>query len=126
MYATKEENQLIDRFILYPMLLTILNRDLLIFQKAPLKFTQPYVLWIEAKMREITQELHRTRIEMKKRNIKVTFHRYHEDTSEYNVFVRGYHEIIKYSNFHLRNQAELSLQKLFLGLNWQERNTKSS
>ncbi|MCF6136767.1 hypothetical protein [Pseudalkalibacillus berkeleyi] len=116
MYATKEESLLIDRFILYPMLLTILNRDLQVFQQAPFKFTQPYVLWIEDRMREITEELHQMRREMKSKNIKVSFHRIYQDTSEYNIIVRGYHEVIKYSNFHLRNQAELALQRLFLGL----------
>ncbi|MGM7700821.1 hypothetical protein ACSVDE_03790 [Pseudalkalibacillus sp. Hm43] len=121
MYATKEESLLIDRFILYPMLLTILNRDLQIFQRAPFKFTQPYILWIEEKMREITQELHQIRKEMRAKNIKVSFHRVYEDTSEYHVIVRGYDEVIKYSNFHLRNQAELTLQRLFLGLPWRRR-----
>lgn len=116
MYATKEESLLIDRFILYPMLLTILNRDLQVFQQSPFKFTQPYVMWIEERMREITQELHQIRKEMKTKDIKVSFHRIYQDTSEYNIIVRGYHEVIKYSNFHLRNQAELALQRLFLGL----------
>ncbi len=123
MYATKEESLLIDRFILYPMLLTILNRDLQIFQRAPFKFTQPYILWIENRMREISLELHQIRKEMKEKNVKVSFHRRYEDTSEYNIIVRGYHEVIKYSNFHLRNQAELTLQRLFLDHEWKEHKT---
>ncbi|WP_261132442.1 hypothetical protein [Bacillus sp. Marseille-Q3570] len=123
MYATKEESLLIDRFILYPMLLTILNRDIQIFQRSPFKFTQPYVLWIENRMTEISNELHHIRKEMKAKNIKVSFHQRYEDTSEYNIIVRGYHEVIKYSNFHLRNQAELTLQRLFLDQAWKEPST---
>ncbi|WLD94836.1 hypothetical protein [Alkalihalobacillus sp. AL-G] len=114
MYATKEESTLIDRYILYPMILTILDRDLKTIQKAPFKFTQPYEQWIEYKMREVSLTLHEIRKEMKSRNIKVALYRRVQDTSEYNVLVRGYDEVIKYSNLHLRNQAELYLQHLFL------------
>ncbi|WP_257349239.1 hypothetical protein [Pseudalkalibacillus decolorationis] len=114
MYATKEESALIDRYILYPMVLTILDRDLQAIQQAPLKFTQPYVQWIEYKMKEVSFALHEIRKEMKSENIKVSPLRRVQDTSEYNVIVRGYDEVIKYSNLHLRNQAELYLQRLFL------------
>lgn len=114
MYATKEESALIDRYILYPMILTILDRDMKTLQRSPLKFTQPYEQWIESKMREVSASLFEIRKEMKKKNIKVSPFRRVQDTSEYTVIVRGYDEVIKYSNIHLRNQAELFLQQLFL------------
>jgi hypothetical protein len=113
MYATKEENQLIKCSILYPMLMTILNKDLERIQQSTVKFPRPYIELIEATLNQISQRLHEVKKEMYQKGIKVTEKNKLDEALEYDVIVRGYHEVIRYSRYHLRNQAELWLCKLF-------------
>lgn len=113
MYATKEEIHLIKCSILYPMLMTILNRDLTMIEKSSVKFPRPYVELIEATLTQISHRLHEVKKEMYSQGIKVTEKCKLDEALEYDVVVRGYHEVIRYSIYHLRNQAELWLCKLF-------------
>lgn len=114
MYASKEENRLIKCSILYPMLLTILNRDLQSIQKSTVKFTKPYEDLIEVTLNRLSHRLHEIKKEMFHNNIKVVEKRKYDDSIEYDVYIRGYHEVITFSIYHLRNQAELWLCKLFI------------
>jgi hypothetical protein len=115
MYATKEENRLIKCSILYPMLLTILNRDLASIHHSSVKFSKPYEELIETTLDKISHRLHEVKKEMYNKNIRVTAKNTKlDDSVEYDVFVRGYHEVVHYSIYHLRNQSELWLCKLFI------------
>jgi hypothetical protein len=113
MYATKEENQLIKCSILYPMIMTILNRDLTMIQQSSVKFPRPYIELIEATLTQVSYRLHDVKKEMYSKGIKVTEKNKLDEAMEYDVIVRGYHEVMRYSKYHLRNQAELWLCKLF-------------
>jgi hypothetical protein len=114
MYATEEEHALIDKYIMYPMLMTVLNRDLQVIETSSLKFSRPYLNFIEAVMRSISTELHEVRKEMRHRKLRVIPSKRAGDTTEFDIYVRGYHEVIRYSNYLLRNEAEVLIGKYFL------------
>jgi hypothetical protein len=113
MYATKEDYILIEKFILYPLILTILDRDIKVVEQAPFKLKQPYITLVERVMTERSQELFAIKKELRSRKIRVDKGKRLDDTVEYNIFVRGYHEVYRYSSYHLRNKSELLIEEFF-------------
>ncbi|MGG1571827.1 hypothetical protein [Fictibacillus sp. NRS-1165] len=113
LYGDETDRILVDKYIMYPMLLTIFNRDLKVIAVAPFKLKQPYVTLIENVMNAISYELRDVKKEMMKRKIKVTDGKPVDDITEYQIFIRGYQEVMRFPNVHLRNKAEL-LMKHFL------------
>ncbi|MFC0189198.1 hypothetical protein ACFFJY_12920 [Fictibacillus aquaticus] len=114
LYGTEEDRGLIDIFIMYPMLLTIFDRDLKVIQTSPFKLKRPYILLIERVMDDISMELHETRKKMMAKRIKVMDPKRLEDVTEYEIFIRGYREIMRFPNVHLRNKAEILLERFLL------------
>jgi hypothetical protein len=114
LYGTEEDRGLIDIFIMYPMLLTIFDRDLKVIKASPLKLRRPYILLIERVMDDISRELHETRKKMLAKRIKVMDAKRLEDVTEYEIFIRGYREIMRFPNVHLRNKAEILLERFLL------------
>ncbi|MFC7371722.1 hypothetical protein ACFQPF_08540 [Fictibacillus iocasae] len=114
LYGSEEDRGLIERFIMYPMLLTIFDRDLRIIQAVPLKLKRPYILLIEKIMDDISMELHETRKQMLSRKIKVMDGKRLDDLTEYEIFIRGYREVMRFPNVHLRNKAETLIEHFLL------------
>jgi hypothetical protein len=105
-YGNEEERCLIEKFVMYPIMLTLFNRDIQIVNRSPFKLKQPYIALLEQIMSQVSKELHDVRIELRKRKIKVMDPQREEDITEYEIFIRGYREIMRYPNVHLKNKAE--------------------
>lgn len=105
-YGSEEERSLIEKFVMYPILLTVFNRDLQIINGSPFKLRQPYVALIEQIMNQISKDLYDVRVELRKRRIKVMDGKREGDITEYEIFIRGYREIMRFPNIHLKNKAE--------------------
>jgi hypothetical protein len=105
-YGNEEERLLIDKFVMYPILLTLFNRDLKVVNHSPFKLKQPYISLLEKMMNQVSKDLYQVRIELRKRKIKVMEAKRDHDITEYEIFIRGYREIMRFPNVHLRNKAE--------------------
>jgi hypothetical protein len=105
-YGSEEERSLIEKFVLYPILLTVFNRDLRIINGSPFKLKQPYIAVVEQIMNQISKDLYDVRVELRKRRIKVMDGRRDDEITEYEIFIRGYREIMRFPNVHLRNKTE--------------------
>ncbi|KZE69463.1 hypothetical protein AWM68_04145 [Fictibacillus phosphorivorans] len=105
-YGSEEERSLIEKFVMYPILLTVFNRDLQIINGSPFKLRQPYVALIEQIMNQISKDLFDVRVELRKRRIKVMDGKREGDITEYEIFIRGYREIMRFPNIHLKNKTE--------------------
>ncbi|MBY6036404.1 hypothetical protein KUV80_07055 [Fictibacillus nanhaiensis] len=105
-YGNEEERSLIEKFVMYPIVLTLFNRDLQVVNRSPFKLKQPYILLIEQMMNQVSKDLHDVRLDLQKRKIKVMDGRRDNDITEYEIFIRGYREIMRFPNVHLRNKAE--------------------
>jgi hypothetical protein len=105
-YGNEEERSLIEKYVMYPILLTLFNRDLKVVNHAPFKLKQPYISLLEKMMNTVSKELHEVRAELRKRKIKVMDAKRDNDISEYEIFIRGYREIMRFPNVHLKNKAE--------------------
>ncbi|MBN3554916.1 hypothetical protein JYA63_11605 [Fictibacillus nanhaiensis] len=105
-YGSEEERSLIEKFVMYPILLTVFNRDLQIINGSPFKLKQPYRALVEQIMNQISKDLYDVRIELRKRRIKVMDAQREDDVTEYEIFIRGYREIMRFPNIHLKNKAE--------------------
>ncbi|MCQ6265456.1 hypothetical protein M1K46_07240 [Fictibacillus sp. WQ 8-8] len=115
LYGDERDRILVDKYIMYPMLLTIFNRDLKVIAVSPFKLRQPYVTLIENVMNAISFELRDVKKEMMARKIKVTDGRPVDDITEYQIFIRGYQEVMRFPNVHLRNKAELLMKHFLFG-----------
>lgn len=115
LYGDEEDRILVDKYIMYPMLLTIFNRDLRVIAASPFKLRQPYITLVEKVMNAISYELRDVKREMMKRKIKVADARPVDDITEYQIFIRGYQEVMRFPNVHLRNKAELLMNHFLFG-----------
>ncbi|OOE12224.1 hypothetical protein [Fictibacillus arsenicus] len=105
-YGNEEERSLIEKFVMYPIMLTLFDRDLKVVNRSPFKIKRPYIALLEQIMNQVSKDLHDVRIELKKRKIKVMDGRRDHDITEYEIFIRGYREIMRFPNVHLKNKAE--------------------
>jgi hypothetical protein len=105
-YGNEEERSLIEKFVMYPIMLTLFDRDLKVVNRSPFKLKQPYIALLEQIMSQVSKDLHDVRIELRKRKIKVMDGRRDSDITEYEIFIRGYREIMRFPNVHLKNKAE--------------------
>ncbi|MEK3887434.1 hypothetical protein [Bacillus sp. FSL K6-3431] len=108
------DRDLIEQAIYLPMLLTVLNRDLIVVEKSPFKFRMPYVQLIESTMRLIRKELAEVKQYLYKNNIKVERLKSDDAFTMYVFLYKGYEEHHNYFNPRLKNRVEELLPYYFL------------
>lgn len=109
-----DDRDIIEQAIYLPMLLTILNRDLLIVQKSPFKLKNPYIELIEGTMKSIQKDLAQAKRYMHKNNIKIERLKSDDAFTMYLFLYKGYEEIHNYFNPRLRNKVEELMRSYML------------
>lgn len=105
-YIPEKEMEVIEKAIYLPMLLTVLDRDIKIFNNIEVKLKPPYTEWIEETMIVIQKELSKVKRYMKQHQIKVEKGKLDETFTQYTLIYKGYEESRSYFNPHLRNRTE--------------------
>ena len=105
-----EALELIDQALYLPMVLTILERDRSIFEKAPFKLKQPYLTLIEETIKAVEKDLKEVKFKMKKDSIKVLKIGQNENFTQYVFYYRGYDEQRDFFKPRLRNRTEELLE----------------
>lgn len=101
-----EDRDIIEKAIYLPMLLTILNKDLVIINNSPFKLKQPYLNLIEKTMKAVQIELTQVKRYMNKNNLKVYEKNRDEAFTMYTFFYKGYEEHHNYFNPRIRNKVQ--------------------
>lgn len=96
----------IEKAIYLPMLLTLLNRDLIVIEKSPFKLKNPYEELIKETMRVIQKDLAEVKHYLHKNNIKVERQKSDNVFTMYVFLYKGYEEYHNYFNPRLRNRVE--------------------
>ncbi|MED1202472.1 hypothetical protein [Heyndrickxia acidicola] len=109
------DRDILEKAIYLPMVLTVLNRDLVVIQKSPFKLQKPYLEWVEETMRVIQKDLAQTKYYMKKHKMKVERLKSDEAFTMYMFLYRGYEEHHNYFNPRLRNRTEELLRYYLYG-----------
>ncbi|WP_445486595.1 hypothetical protein [Niallia sp. 03133] len=106
----EKDRHIMEQAIYLPMLLTILNRDLLVIKNSSFKLKQPYIELVEITMKTIQSELHKTKNYMKSHNMKIQETKRDDAFTMFLFLYNGYEEYHNYFNPRLRNKVQELLQ----------------
>ncbi|MGP7817857.1 hypothetical protein [Niallia sp. 01092] len=106
----EKERHIMEQAIYLPMLLTILNRDLLVIENSSFKLKQPYIELVEITMKTIQTELKKTKAYMKNHNMKIQETKRDDAFTMFLFLYNGYEEYHNYFNPRLRNKVQELLQ----------------
>lgn len=109
----EEDRDMIEKAIYLPMVLTILNKDLVVFDQSAFKLKQPYVNLIERTMKTIQMELSQVKQYMKKNKLKVFELKRDEAFTMYTFLYKGYEEHHNYFNPRIRNKVQELMEFYF-------------
>ena len=102
----EKDQEILEQAIYLPLVLTVLNRDLLMIESVPFKLKQPYVDLIEAAIIAIQKELANIKRYMKEEQMKVQRIKTSRTFTIYLFFYKGYQVQHHYFNPRLRNRSE--------------------
>lgn len=108
------ERDIIEQAIYLPMLLTVLQRDLLAVDNSGFKLKKPYQRLIENAMLTVQKELAEVKRYMQQNKIKVKKVKSDDIFTMYVFLYKGYEEQHNYFNPRLRNRVE-ELLDFYLG-----------
>ncbi|MBS4191728.1 hypothetical protein KHA94_16180 [Bacillus sp. FJAT-49705] len=105
-----EDRDIIEKAMYLPMVLTILERDRLIFEKAPFKLKPPYLNLVEKTIKAVQKDFKEVKLEMRKGNMKVEQVSHDQEFTQFMFYYKGYNEQHNYFNPRLRNKAQELLE----------------
>lgn len=101
----EEDRDIIEQAIYLPMVLTILERDRLIFEKIPVKLKQPYLSLIENTIKTVQAEHKIVKDKMRKGQMKVWELKRDDAFTSYAFMYKGYEEHHNNFNHAIRNRV---------------------
>lgn len=93
--------------------MTILSRDRAQFEKTPLKFTGPYIAFVEDVMAAVQSDLKQTHDYLRKNKMKLIKGKTEGIFTEYIFLHNGYEDSRNYLNVRLRNRTEELMNEYF-------------
>lgn len=105
-----DDRDIIEQAMYLPMVLAVLEKDRLIFDKAPFKLKQPYLNLIEETIKVVQRELRVVKAKMKNGNMKIQQIGRNETFTQYMFFYKGYEEQHNYFNPRIRNKVHELLE----------------
>lgn len=109
----EKDRNLIEQAIYLPMVLTVLHRDLKLFENGSFKLPEPYIEWVNQTMKIIQAELSEVKRILRQENIKVSEMKRDETFTMFLFLYKGYEEYHNYFNPRIRNRVE-ELMKFYL------------
>ena len=114
----ENDREVMEQSFYLPMVLTILERDRLLFEKGYFKLKQPYINLVERTIKKVQKDLSTVKQHMRKNNLKVEKVGGDDTFTNYKFFYKGYEEQHNYFNPRIRNKVnelmEYYLYKRFL------------
>lgn len=102
---SEKDRDYLEQAIYLPMVLTVLERDIMVIKKSPFKLQQPYLELIEETMKAIQKELGMVKRYLKKNHLKVEKIQQDDAFTMYLFLYRGYEERHNYFNPRIRNKV---------------------
>ena len=95
-----------ENAIYFPMMITILEKDLETIKSGPFKLKRPYTKLIEETLNTVRAESKQTNIYLVRNNMKVIKEQNDGTFTKYVFMYGGYEEHRNYLNVRLRNRTE--------------------
>lgn len=101
-----EANRYFENKVYLPMLITVLERDLLLFQTMPFKLSRPYIALADGALKRIRADLKATDIYMVRHHMRLV-----GDKTEYILIYSGIEERWTLTSEQIRCKCEELLRK---------------
>jgi hypothetical protein len=106
----EHDRDIIELAMYLPMLLSVLEKDRLIIEKAPFKLNKPYLNLVEDTIKVVQRELQIVKGEMRKGNMKIEKINQDSDFTMFLFIYKGYEEQHNYFNPRIRNKVNELLE----------------
>ncbi|MCM3242676.1 hypothetical protein M3598_07955 [Cytobacillus oceanisediminis] len=106
----EKDRDILEQAMYLPMLLTILERDRIIFDKAGFKLKEPYLQLIEETIKAVQRDIKETRLAMRKGQMKVEQIARDEAFTMFLFIYKGFEEQHNYFNPRIRNKVQELLE----------------
>jgi hypothetical protein len=102
----EKDRDILEQAMYLPMLLTILERDRILFDKGSFKLKQPYLELIDETITAVQYDLKKTKDAMRKGQMKVEEITRDEAFTMFLFIYKGYEEKHNYFNPRIRNRVQ--------------------
>ena len=102
-----------ENAIYLPMLIKILEKDLLTIEISPFKLKRPYTNMIDQAIKNAQTELKKSNIYLKRNNMRLFKKGMDKDFTEYVFYSGGYEDLRRYLNIRLRNRTDELMSEYF-------------
>ncbi|QUW20967.1 hypothetical protein JSQ81_14235 [Sporosarcina sp. Marseille-Q4063] len=99
--------------IYLPMLITILEKDMLTIEETQLKFKRPYTKMIEQALKSVRADLKKTNIYLLRNNMQLIKRNSNKEFTEFILSSGAYEKFEKYSSEDLKNRTEEKIGEYF-------------
>ncbi|WP_026582115.1 hypothetical protein [Bacillus sp. J33] len=106
----EKDRDIIEQAMYLPMLLTILERDLIVIDKAGFKLKEPYLQLIEETIKAVQKDLKEAKQAMRKGQMKVEQVARDEAFTMFLFIYKGFEEQHNYFNPRIRNKVQELLE----------------
>lgn len=103
---TKVDNVYFENKLYFPLLIKILEKDLINIEQFPFKLRRPYIFKLESALKYLREDLKRTDIYLTRHNMKFIKGMSNEEYTEYTFISSGHEEHLKYSSSQLKEKTE--------------------
>jgi hypothetical protein len=110
-YPTAAEKNLVKQYVLLPVLLTMLQRDLDAISRSSLRISLPHVVVIQRMMDSAREDLNRTRHNLGRAGIRIYTEKKNAEGILCKFVCRGYHETVSLSRKEARSEVDILAEK---------------
>lgn len=116
---TEEDLQAIKRYVMIPMVLTVLQRDKKVIEESTLKTKGPYLALMDSAMKKAHGDIYDTRVFLRSKGIKVYQEHRTDTTVNIKYTLRGYQHEASLPWHIIKNTVE-SMMQSYLGITEQK------
>lgn len=110
----EHDRNIMEQAIYLPMVLTVLNKDLMVINNSPFKLKKPYLDLIEETMKVIQRELSEAKKYMRTNKLQVMQTKRDDAFTMFLFLYKGYEEHHNYFNPRIRNKVQELMDYYFI------------
>lgn len=104
------DRDILEQAMYLPMVMTVLERDRIVFEKSPFKLNQPYLNLLEESFKAVQKDLKTARDYMRVNKMKVAEIKRDDTFTMFMFLYKGYEEQHNYFNPRIRNKVQELLE----------------
>lgn len=103
---TGEDYRYFEKQIYTPILITILERDLVTIAKLPIKLKRPYITIMKSALKRVRADLKTANVYLSRKNMRLVIEQSTKESTSYVFIHMGFEERKQYTSEQLRSRTE--------------------